>query len=83
MGKWSDPILVTLSKRIDTSTRRRLDALSKCSKRSKSFLAAEAYVEAEESQLGEIQAGIAELGSEEESERRKGLEMAGFPGASR
>jgi predicted transcriptional regulator len=41
-----------------------LDALSKRSKRSKSFLAAEAitaYVESEEWQLGEIQEGIAEL----------------------
>lgn len=41
-----------------------MDALSKRSKRSKSFLAAEAiaaYVESEEWQLGELQAGIAEL----------------------
>ncbi len=58
----------TLSIRIDTETKRRLDALSKRSKRSKSFLAAEAiaaYVESEEWQLGEIQAGIAELESGE------------------
>jgi RHH-type transcriptional regulator, rel operon repressor / antitoxin RelB len=43
-----------------------LDALSKRSRRSKSFLAAEAiaaYVESEEWQLGELQAGIAELES--------------------
>jgi len=56
----------TLSIRIDTEMKRRLDALSKRSKRSKSFLAAEAiaaYVESEEWQLGEIQAGIAELES--------------------
>jgi RHH-type transcriptional regulator, rel operon repressor / antitoxin RelB len=56
----------TLSIRIDASTKKRLDALSKRSKRSKSFLAAEAiaaYVEAEEWQLGEIQAGIADLES--------------------
>lgn len=56
----------TLSIRLGTETKKRLDALSKRSKRSKSFLAAEAiaaYVEAEEWQLGEIQAGIAELDS--------------------
>lgn len=56
----------TLSIRIDSETKKRLDALSKRSKRSKSFLAAEAiaaYVESEEWQLGELQAGIAELES--------------------
>ena len=54
----------TLSIRIDSSTKRRLDALSTRSKRSKSFLAAEAitaYVESEEWQLGEIQAAMNEL----------------------
>jgi predicted transcriptional regulator len=54
----------TLSIRIDAGTKQRLDALSKQSKRSKSFLAAEAiaaYVEAEEWQLGEIRSAIAEL----------------------
>jgi predicted transcriptional regulator len=54
----------TLSIRIDTGTKKRLDVLSKRSNRSKSFLAAEAiarYVESEEWQLGEIQAGVAEL----------------------
>ena len=54
----------TLSIRIDSAMKKRLDSLSKRSKRSKSFLAAEAitaYVESEEWQLGEIQAGIAEL----------------------
>lgn len=54
----------TLSIRIDASTKKRLDALSKRSKRSKSFLAAEAitaYVDSEEWQIGEIQAGISEL----------------------
>ena len=54
----------TLSIRIDTGTRKRLEILSKRSNRSKSFLAAEAiarYVEAEEWQLGEIQGGLAEL----------------------
>jgi RHH-type rel operon transcriptional repressor/antitoxin RelB len=56
----------TLSIRIDAKTKRRQDVLSKRSKRSKSFLAAEAiaaYVESEEGQLGELQAGIAELES--------------------
>src|SRR5439155_10746469 len=59
----------TLSIRIDSETKKRLDALSKKSRRSKSFLAAEAiaaYVESEEWQLGEIQAGIAELDSGQE-----------------
>ena len=54
----------TLSIRIDTETKKRLDALAKRSKRSKSFLAAEAivaYVESEEWQLGELQAGMAEI----------------------
>jgi RHH-type transcriptional regulator, rel operon repressor / antitoxin RelB len=54
----------TLSIRIDSSTKERLDALSKRSKRSKSFLAAEAitaYVESEEWQLGEIHGGLVEL----------------------
>ena len=50
--------------RIDSEMKKRLDVLAKRSKRSKSFLAAEAiaaYVESEEWQLGEIQAGISEL----------------------
>jgi predicted transcriptional regulator len=54
----------TLSIRIDTGTKRRLEALSRQSKRSKSFLAAEAiaaYVEVEEWQLGEIRSAIDEL----------------------
>jgi RHH-type transcriptional regulator, rel operon repressor / antitoxin RelB len=54
----------TLSIRIDAETKKRLDALSRQSRRSKSFLAAEAitaYVDAEEWQLGELQAGITEL----------------------
>jgi predicted transcriptional regulator len=56
----------TLSIRISSETKQRLDALSKRSKRSKSFLAAAAiaaYVESEEWQLGEIHAGIGELES--------------------
>ncbi len=54
----------TLSIRLDATTKLRLDALAKRSRRSKSFLAAEAiaaYVQAEEWQLGEIEAGLAEL----------------------
>ena len=54
----------TLSIRIDSATKQRLDALSKRSRRSKSFLAAEAiaaYVESEEWQLGEIQSAIKDL----------------------
>ena len=56
----------TLSIRIDSQTKKRLDALSKRSKRSKSFLAAEAitaFVAAEEWQLEEIHAGLQELDS--------------------
>jgi len=58
----------TLSIRIDADTKKRLDALSKNVNRSRSFLAAEAitkYVAAEEWQLGEIAAGIAELDANE------------------
>ncbi len=54
----------TLSIRIDSETKKRLDALSKKSKRSKSFLAAEAitaFVAAEEWQLGQIHEGIEDL----------------------
>jgi len=54
----------TLSVRIDTHTKKRLDALAKRARRSKSFLAAEAiaaFVEAESWQLDEIQAGVREL----------------------
>jgi len=54
----------TLSVRIDTDTKKRLEALAKRARRSKSFLAAEAiaaFVEAETWQLDEIQGGIEEL----------------------
>jgi len=56
----------TLSIRIDSETKKRLDALSKRSKRSKSFLAAEAitaFVDSEEWQLGEVHKGLEELDS--------------------
>ncbi len=64
----------TLSIRIEAETKKRLDALSKSSKRSKSFLAAEAiaaYIESEEWQLGEIHAGIGELDSGQEISHEK------------
>jgi RHH-type rel operon transcriptional repressor/antitoxin RelB len=64
----------TLSIRVDADTKKRLDALSKRSKRSKSFLAAEAiaiYVESEEWQFGELQAGMAELESGQEVSHEK------------
>jgi predicted transcriptional regulator len=54
----------TPSIRLDTETKARLDALAKRSRRSKSFLAAEAiaaWVAAEEWQLGEIEAGLSDL----------------------
>jgi RHH-type rel operon transcriptional repressor/antitoxin RelB len=79
----------TLSIRIDLKTKRRLDALSKRSKRSKSFLAAEAitaYVESEEWQLGEVQAGIVELDSGQEVSHEKvskWLKSWGKPGESK
>jgi predicted transcriptional regulator len=56
----------TLSIRIDSETKKRLDLLAKRSRRSKSFLAAEAitaYVALEEWQLGEIQDGLTDLDS--------------------
>ena len=79
----------TLSIRIDAETKKRLDALSKRSKRSKSFLAAEAiaaYVLTEEWQLGELQAGIAELESGQEvshEEVSKWLKSWGKPGETK
>ena len=54
----------TLSIRIDAGTKKRLDALARRAKRSKSFLAAEAinaYIEAEEWQLSEIHSSIREV----------------------
>jgi RHH-type transcriptional regulator, rel operon repressor / antitoxin RelB len=56
----------TLSIRIDSNTKKRLDALSKSSKRSKSFLAAEAitaFVESEEWQLNQIREAIGQIDS--------------------
>ena len=54
----------TLSVRIDAKVKKRLESLAGRSRRSKSFLAAEAitaFVEAEHWQLDEMQAGVAEL----------------------
>ena len=54
----------TLSVRLDADTKKRLEALAKRARRSKSFLAAEAitaFVEAESWQLDEILGGLAEL----------------------
>jgi len=54
----------TISVRIDLETKERLEALAKSSKRTKSFLAAEAiaaYVDRESWQLEEIHAGLKEL----------------------
>jgi len=76
----------TLSIRIDAETKNRLDALSKRSKRSKSFLAAEAiavYVEAEEWQLGELHVGIAELESGQEVSHDKVSKWLGSWGKQR
>jgi RHH-type transcriptional regulator, rel operon repressor / antitoxin RelB len=64
--------------RIDAVLRARLEALARSTRRSKSYLAAEAiaaYVALNEWQIGEIQAGIEELDkgdvlSEEQAERR-------------
>lgn len=54
----------TLSIRLDSAVKTKLEALARSSRRSKSFLAAEAiaaYVEAEAWQLSEMQAGLQEL----------------------
>jgi RHH-type rel operon transcriptional repressor/antitoxin RelB len=64
----------TLSVRIEAGMRQRLDALAKQSRRTKSFLAAEAiaaYVAAEEWQLGEIEAGISDLDAGHEVSHEK------------
>jgi RHH-type transcriptional regulator, rel operon repressor / antitoxin RelB len=57
-------VTTTLSVRITTDTKKQLEALAKRSRRSKSFLAAEAiaaFVEAESWQLDEIHAGLDQL----------------------
>jgi predicted transcriptional regulator len=55
-----------LTTRISAALKVKLEALARSTKRSKSFLAAEAiaaYVELNEWQIGEITAGLAELDS--------------------
>jgi RHH-type rel operon transcriptional repressor/antitoxin RelB len=57
-----------ITTRIDATLKAKLEALARRTKRSKSFLAAEAiaaYVELNEWQIGEITAGIRELDSDE------------------
>lgn len=64
--------------RIDAALKAKLDALARSTRRSKSYLAAEAiaaYVELNEWQIGEIETGIAELDagkvlSQEQAEER-------------
>ena len=79
----------TLSIRLDSETKKRLDALSKRSKRSKSFLAAEAitaFVASEEWQLGEIHKGIEELDagqSVSDEKVSKWLKSWGKPGETK
>jgi len=71
----------TLSIRLQADTKARLDALSKRSRRTKSFLAAEAiaaYIESEEWQLGAIQAGLAELDAADGAEAVSHDEVAGW-----
>lgn len=75
----------TMSVRIDSGTKRRLEALSKLSNRSRSFLAAEAiaaYVESEEWQLGEIREAMSELdegGGVDHAKVKKWLATWGTP----
>jgi len=72
----ADTTIVTA--RIDAALKAKLEALARSTKRSKSYLAAEAiaaYVELNEWQIGEIEAGIVELDagdvlSPEEAEER-------------
>jgi RHH-type transcriptional regulator, rel operon repressor / antitoxin RelB len=58
----ADTAIITT--RIDAALKAKLEALARSTKRSKSYLAAEAiaaYVELNEWQIAEIEAGIAEL----------------------
>ena len=76
----------TLSIRIDSETKKRLDALAKSSRRSKSFLAAEAIAAYVESEEWQIQTGIAELESGREVSHEKvskWLNSWGKPGESK
>ena len=67
-----------ITTRIDAALRERLEALARTTKRSKSFLAAEAiaaYVELNEWQIGEITAGLAELDSGEALSEKQAEEL--------
>ncbi len=66
-----------ITTRIDAALKAKLEALARSTKRSKSFLAAEAiaaYVELNEWQIGEITAGIQELDSGEALSERQAEE---------
>ena len=62
----ADTAIVTV--RLDGGLKAKLEALARSTKRSRSYLAAEAiaaYVELNEWQIGEIESGIAELDSDQ------------------
>lgn len=64
----------TLSIRLNAQTKAKLDALAKASRRSKSFLAAEAiesFVAAESWQLKEIEAGVKDLDADRTIDHRQ------------
>jgi len=77
-GAMSTTDTAVITTRINTALKAKLEALARSTKRSKSFLAAEAiaaYLELNEWQIGEITAGLAELDagaalSEKEGEER-------------
>ena len=79
----------TLSLRIDSEAKKRLDALSKRLRSSKSLLAAEAiaaYVESEEWQLEQLHLGISELDSNQgvsHEKVSKWLRSWGAPGETK
>jgi predicted transcriptional regulator len=79
----------TLSVRLSAKTKSKLDALAKASRRSKSFLAAEAiesFVAAESWQLGEIEAATKDLDANrivEHDQVRKWLHSWGKKGETK
>jgi RHH-type transcriptional regulator, rel operon repressor / antitoxin RelB len=67
-----------ITTRIDVALKAKLEALARSTRRSKSFLAAEAiaaYVELNEWQIGEITAGIQELDSGEALSEKQAEEL--------
>ena len=71
-----------LSVRLNPKTKAKLEALAKASRRSRSFLAAEAienYVESEAWQLAEIEAGIDDLNATDREGRPFRLMEEGRP----